>query len=757
MGRRDRATPFTREGPPLALPSRHAHPPMPIVPAQLALALVLALQDVAPPTGAVASPPRFPASTALAEGLSPAALDGLVELVQSFVDGGEVVGAEVLVITNGHTVLRQGFGLADVDAGTALEPGRVFCVRSMTKPLIGTAILMLVDDRALRLSDRVSEYLPAFDVDGFREITVEHLLTHTSGLPMSMLIGTDLNALEGIQAVAALGPNRPLATTPGEAFDYSDQGTDTLTALIAVVAGMPADEFVRTRVLEPLGMAHSTCVMGEDEPLRALALPAYFGAPGNWTRFWAPTEPPLFPFFLGSQGLYTTTEDYARFCDLWLERGRVGRERLLGTRFVRKALAPSPVAKRISTGFDGLQCDYGFLTTLWTAAPDDAEEGAEEGANGEQDSEAERELVAFGHGGSDGTHAWVFPDRDTIVLYFCQSRGTTTGLRVEQALATLLLGAPFDPNVAAPPLEQFTGYFWEEPGDTYRAVVLDGERLSLEVMGRAVLPLTYMGEDRWRVRDEPNLVLAFQRDADGAVTGYDMNGNQEYRFDPVADLPTIDEVVERVVACHRMDLVESLGPMRIATALEFEPRGQTGTSTTTVAWPNRYRYDALVATDGEDEFESVAYDGTAVRYASRLEPLAVLEGSRAEYLRRDHPLAHFGDWRRSYPMLEVIQRIAGDSESFLIVRTGDTHAPATNFYVGEETGRVMGMDALAIGPMGRMGYKLRFDDFREVEGLLLPYRMRIRFPNPLMGTVVGTITDVEFGVAAPDGIFRLED
>jgi CubicO group peptidase (beta-lactamase class C family) len=718
---------------------------MPIVPAHLALALVLALQDGAPAVDGDAPPPRFPTSTALAEGLSPAALDGLVELVHSFVDDGEVVGAELLVITNGRTILRDAHGLADVDAEEPLEPGRVFCVRSMTKPLIGTAILMLVEDKALRLGDRVAEHLPAFDADGFRDITVEHLLTHTSGLPMSMLVGENLATVDGIQAVAALGTTRPLATPPGEVFEYSDQGTDTLTALIEAVSGMPAQEFVRTRVLEPLGMEHSTCVMRPDDPLRALALPAYFGAPGNWTRFWAPSDPPLFPFFLGSQGLYTTTEDYARFCDLWLGRGRIGRERLLGTRFVRKALAPSPVAKRIPTGFDGLECDYGFLTTLWTGAPKDGDETSE------------RELVAFGHGGSDGTHAWVFPDQDTIVLYFTQSRGTTTGLRVEQAIAALLLGAPFDPNVAAPPLEQFTGYFWEGPGDPYRAVVLDEAGLSLEVLGRAVLPLTYMGEDRWRVRDEPNLVLAFQRDEAGAVTGYEMNGNQEFRFDPVSDLPSVDAVCERVVAHHHMDLVETLGPLRITTALEFEPRGRKGTSNTTVAWPDRYRSDAVVEADGQVEFERVAHDGTSVRYMSRLEPVTVLDGPRAEFLRRDHVLAQFGDWRRSYPTLQVVQRLARDTEDFLVVRAGATTAPAVNFYVGEESGRVMGVDGLSIGPLGRMGYKLRFDDFREVEGLLLPYRMQILYPNPLMGTVVGTTTDVAFGVAADERFFRLED
>ena len=78
----------------------------------------------------------------------------------------------------------------------------------------------------------------------------------------------------------------------------------------------------------------------------------------------------------------------------------------------------------------GLRCDYGFLMQLWTGA----------GEGGESD---EREVVAFGHTGSDGTHAWVFPEQKAMVLYFTQSRGTLTGMRVEELLGELFLGVPY--------------------------------------------------------------------------------------------------------------------------------------------------------------------------------------------------------------------------------------------------------------------------------------------------------------------------
>ena len=120
---------------------------------------------------------------------------------------------------------------------------------------------------------RVAEtkYLPAFDVEKKREITIQHLLTHTSGLPMSLILGGDPRALESVRAVADLGGACELESEPGAEFHYSDQGTDTLTAVIEVVSGMPAEDFVRVRLLEPLGMADSTCRMSAEHPLRARA------------------------------------------------------------------------------------------------------------------------------------------------------------------------------------------------------------------------------------------------------------------------------------------------------------------------------------------------------------------------------------------------------------------------------------------------------------------------------------------------------
>ena len=723
---------------------------MPVAVSTFGLLAALALGTSAQQHGAADEP--FPASNALAEGVSPEALTDLSRLVQTLVDDEEIVGAELLVIKNGRSILHEAFGWRDREAEVPMETGSVFCVRSMTKPVIGAAILMLVDDNLLELDDRVSKYLPAFDVEGSRDITVEHLLTHTSGLPMSLILGKDLRELDGIQAVAELGGEYELDFEPGSAFTYSDQGTDTLTALVEVVSGARAAEFVRTRLLEPLGMQDSVCVMTEAHPLRARGCVKYAGSRGEWTRFWGPDEPPLFPFFLGSQGLYSTPQDYARFMEFWRRKGRPGKKRLLGSRFVRKALSPGPQRMEGATGLSGLSTAYGFLMQLWTGP-------GEEGKDGEV---VEREVVAFGHSGSDGTHAWVFPEQQGMALYFTQSRNNTTGLRVEEALGGLFLGVPYDPNQAAPPFEQYLGYYWEGEGDLYRAIVRDGEDLALEIMGKAVVPLTYAGEDRWKMRPNPSVVLAFDRSEAGEVTGYHIGNHQEFRFEPSADLPSIDELAARVEKAHRLDLVESLGPVRMNGELTIEKLDITGELSTLLAWPDRFRTDTVA----REEFEHLAYDGARVRYASSIKPMAVLEGPRAELLRLENPFARFGDWRRWYPRLQVVQRLekgAGDraqgdeaGEEVFLVRAGDTSAPAPTLYVDWETGLVVHEDSMThIDTMGRIGQRVSFGDFRDVSGMLLPFRSEIELANQLIGTIVTTVTDVELGVELTEGAFTL--
>lgn len=685
------------------------------------------------------SAPAFPTTTPIDVGLSPKALEGLDELVASFVEDGEIVGGELLVIKEGKTVLHTAHGWSDREEKRPLVPGSLFCVRSMTKPFIGTSIMILADDKALDLDDPVSKYLPVLDNDTWREVTIEQMLTHTSGLPYSLLIGRGLDSFGSIQEVAALTADYTPDFAPGTNVAYSDQGTDTLTAVVEVASGMPAEDFVRTRILEPLGMSDSRCLLPADEPLRARSASKYMGSRGAWTRFWSPEDPPIFPCFLGSQGLYSTTVDYAKFLAFWMNKGRVGRERVMSARRVRKALTPGPHRLIQGTGFADLRTEYGCLMTLHMQEQEDGKD----------------ELISFGHSGSDGTHAWAFPEEDALVMYFTQSRGNTTGLRVEEALGGLLLGEAYDPNVEAPPLDEFLGFYWEGEDDLYRAIVVEGSGLGLEVLGKTVLPLQYVGNDTWRVQPNPATRLEFQRDEDGNITGYRTGDHEEFRFEPSPDLPSVDDVVERVLAAHQLSRLSEVGPIRIHGAIDMPQVGMTGNLDLLLADGGRFRADFSLG----EQFERIAYDGERVWYASPTEAAGVVEGARAEALKNDSLATYFGDWRQSYAKVEVVQSLSPkESERALLVRLTPKEGYAQTVYIHEETGSIGRLDSISVMPgLGVAGTRTQFGDYREIAGMTLPYRMVTEFATPLLGTMTLIIEDVELNVELSEGAFAIHE
>lgn len=681
--------------------------------------------------------PHFPPSTPLAEGISPEAVAALDQRVRDLVDEGEIVGAEVLLLKNGRTIHHEAYGLADKASEQPMKTGSVFCIRSMTKSITGTAVLMLVDDGELELDDPVAKYLEEYDREGKRGVTIEHLLTHTSGLPLSLLLGKDLRALENVRDVAALGADYELPFTPGEDFEYSDQGSDTLTAIVEVVTGAPAHEFVDARILGPLGMDSTRCWLEPESPLLPRCIPKYAGSRGSWQPFWTPADEPIFPFFLGSQSCYSTLEDYGRFLELWQNKGRLGRERLLANRIAKKALKPNRFGMNFPTGFQGLTPTYGMQMQLWVN-----EDG---------------EVRAFGHGGSDGTFAWMFPEEKAMAFYFTQSRGNVTGVLFEEALAEVFLGVPFNPAKLAPPLDPFVGFYREDEKDRHRAIIRQGDTLAIEVLGKAVVPLDFMGDDRWRPRADPSKVLEFFRDEDGEVTGYRIGEHAEYRFDPADDeLPPLEDIIARVTETHGLAALEQLGPLTMKGTISIPRFEMEGSIESIHSWPNRYRFTSVVS----GESERSAYDGAVVSYSNSTNSAAALEGLEADTVRRENLFARFGDWRDWYPDLQVVQHIVKDDQDALLIRSGGLDGPGTTLYVDWKSGRLARVDRMAsLVGAGTLGQSLEFGDYREIEGMLLPFAMRSTIMNPTLGGIDIEVRFEEssFGAEVTPETFRIVD
>ena len=270
---------------------------------------------------------------------SPLALRTLAASVRELVEDDEAVGAEVLILHRRQVVLHEAFGWSDLDRRTPLTRNTIVCVRSMTKPLVGTAIQMLIDEGKLSLSDRASKYLKSFDNDKSRADHDRTVLDAHGGLSADAHQQA-AQRYSGQRAIAdeagKIGPSGP----PGS-FKYSDTDSETLAAIVAEVSGQPVDAFIRRRILEPLGMNDTYCVLEKDAPPRSRVSSNHAGSPGLWHKYWDHEAKPFFPYFLGAAALYSTTTDYARFLTLWLDRGRAGGRRLLSEAAVARALRPA--------------------------------------------------------------------------------------------------------------------------------------------------------------------------------------------------------------------------------------------------------------------------------------------------------------------------------------------------------------------------------------------------------------------------------
>ncbi len=451
----------------------------------------------------------FPAATPESQGVSTTAVRRLAAEVEEYVKDGTIVGGELLIIKNRKTILHEVYGERDRDDKRAMERGTIFNIRSMTKPLTGVAVQMLVDEGKLRLDDPVAKHLLGFNNDKSKAITVEHLLQHRSGLPLTILTFR-LDAYPDLQAQAkAIGEKGP-QSKPGEKFWYSDAGSDAAAAIVERIGGTTIDRFVAERILQPLEMTDSFYLSKAEDPRKKRVASLYFGSPGKWWRIWKPDGAPLYPFAWGSQTLYSTTTDYARFLALWMDGGTANGNRLLSKEAVGRILTPSSQMKSLGSdepypcGFFDLKTHYGQMSMLY--------------APGE--SPTQKEVRGFGHSGSDGTGAWAFPEENLIVCYFTQSRGQVSTIRLETTIEDALLRHDSAVQVSEE-MKPLIGTYYANFGRFKNApfqVVLRSGKLALDIPQKLVFELKNPDKDgRWPFALVKANAVSFKKNSEGKV------------------------------------------------------------------------------------------------------------------------------------------------------------------------------------------------------------------------------------------------
>ncbi len=230
---------------------------------------------------AAANDAPFPRPTRRVWECQPRAMEILDHRVQKMVDDEEIVGGELIVIKDRRTVFRKAFGWKDRETNEPMKVDAVYCVRSMTKPLVGTAIQMLIDEGRLRLDTPVREILPFFDGPEKGTITVEHLLTHTSGTPVhddrqsplriprprgrlrrGSFQGAAVRARAPVSSTAMPGPTRSARSSRRSAACRQSSSS-------------------RQRILDPLGMQETFTLLDGDEAVLSRIPSAYSGEPAH--------------------------------------------------------------------------------------------------------------------------------------------------------------------------------------------------------------------------------------------------------------------------------------------------------------------------------------------------------------------------------------------------------------------------------------------------------------------------------------------
>lgn len=305
-----------------------------------------------------------PAGAGNLPGISKERLVKLDAMLDEAVQKEQVPGLVAMVVKDGKVVYHAAKGHADVESDEKMLTNSIFRIASQTKAITATAVMILWEEGRFRLDDPISKYIPEFKspqvLNTFRfadtsyttrpasrEITIRHLLTHTSGLGYGMIDGDermrmiyqkagvvdlftteDITIEESVKRLAKL----PLHHDPGARYTYSE-GLDVLGYFVEIISGKPFDVFLKERIFDPIGMNDTRFYLSESQAPRLVTV--HTRRDGKWTPFPITFYDPSYPkagakaFFSGGAGLSGTTEDYAKFLQMYLNGGIYNGKRIL--------------------------------------------------------------------------------------------------------------------------------------------------------------------------------------------------------------------------------------------------------------------------------------------------------------------------------------------------------------------------------------------------------------------------------------------
>jgi len=381
------------------------------------LALVGAALAVAP-LAQVSGP-----SAAGPEVVDAARLAKIDDVVAEAIAEKKLPGAVVIVGRGDTVVYRKAYGnRAVVPAVEPMTLDTVFDMASLTKVVATTsAVMMLVEDGRIRLTDPVAQYIPSFAKYGKDRVTVRHLMTHTSGLRPDVDLA---DAWVGYQAAINLASEEVLSAPPGRQFVYSDIGYFLLAEIVAKVSGQPFEQFVATRLFTPIGMKDTMF-------LPPAAMRARIAPTETCTQYGWPCAGPDAQMLrgvvhdptarrmggvAGHAGLFSTADDTSRFARMLLRGGELDGARVLSPLTVARMTSASTPEDQVNVRGLGWDMDSSYSSNRGELLP----------------------MGSFGHTGFTGTSLWVDPATKVYVVFMSNrvhpdGKGDVTPLRARVA------------------------------------------------------------------------------------------------------------------------------------------------------------------------------------------------------------------------------------------------------------------------------------------------------------------------------------
>ncbi len=382
----------------------------------------------------------FPRATPEQVGMSSAGLATVTQRLQAHIDQGHIAGVVAAVLRDGQLVYLESLGQRDLESGSAMPEDALFRIYSMTRPVTSLAAMILYEEGRIALDDPISKYLPEFaeqrvfldpdapDMAQTRarqgDITVADLMRHTSGLGSrsSAIYVAEQVRLRSLTAeqVSRNAARVPLFEDPGTAFRYGLSAT-VLGRLVEVVAGMPYDEFLQQRVFDPLGMKDTVFWV---DPSRVDRLATVYRPAADGTL--RPHEMEEIPFtekvplVEGGVGLVSSTLDFARFSQLFLNGGELFGQRILRPETVQLMMENAVADELLPLEDSGYMAASGWTLGGFAYALDPAR----------YDHTVSQGEVWWD--GSAGTRFWIDPVQGIVTVIMAQiSPASGRGFREE--------------------------------------------------------------------------------------------------------------------------------------------------------------------------------------------------------------------------------------------------------------------------------------------------------------------------------------